>query len=1191
MICSKCAAEIADTSRFCNECGSPQKAAQGHFLDPEPKSYTPKFLAEKILTSKSAIEGERKNVTVLFADVADYTPLSEKLDPETVHLIMEGCFKILLDQVHEHQGTINQFTGDGIMALFGAPLAIENHAQNACLAAIAIQRHIEPYGQDLTDRFGIDFRMRIGINSGTVVVGSIGDDLRMDYTAIGDTTNLAARMENMARPGKILISSNTFHLVNQFFKLNSRGQVRVKGKAESMAVYEIVRERSYQSRLSKERQIYSEMVGRTKEISRLEIQVNKAIIGEGSVVNVIGDAGIGKSRLIAELKRREAMKQVTLLEGRAISIGKNLSFHPIIDLLKQWAGITEYDSDSRAFGKLDHAIRSIHPDDADEILSFVATLMGLKPVGRYAHRVEGIKGEALEKLIVKNVRELMIKGSALNPTVVIMEDLHWADTSSIEFLENLYRLAENHRILFINVFRPGYLEKRSEKITGIGKKLPIYYVEINLQPLDKTDSEALIQNMLEISGLPYTVIGRIIERAGGNPFFIEEVVRSLIDDGTIIKTDTGYQTTERINNVAIPPTINDVLIARIDRLEERTKELVKIASVIGRSFFDRIIKDVADSIENVDDKLGYLKNAQLIRDRIRMQELEYLFKHALTQEAAYESTLLPQRKLLHLRVASSIEKLFQERLHEFYGMLAYHYNMADESEKAEEFMMKAGDQALRSSASSEALHYFQEALQLYKNKFGSDVVPEKLVRFEKSIALALYNKGMSAEASEYFDKVLISYGVKWPKHLIPSVIKFSIDFLAYVTSLYLPILKWNKAASRRDNEILDLLAKKLTCASITDTLTMLKLQFIVARRLSKFKIATVDNGVEILGATSLLFSWTGLSLKLSKKVISFAKTKDSIKNIESSPMFQFAELIDNYLSGENLRNEKPYNTELVDYGLRMGELNFTTFYTYQSSLRSIERGQYDDAVMQIEKLLHIADVYDFSYAKVIYYAANTKLLMKYRKLNDAVSCSELGIEYSKKLDEKHFIISHLSYQGRMQALLGNIEATKKALQDASMLMSPLIPTFHSNDYYICQFIYDISILEHTLKEDNMALIKKHKKQALLSGKKAVKFSVKKNAADRVEIFRLMGTYYFMINKINKAILWWDKSIKQAEYMGYSLELSRTYYEIGRRSIENHKKNSKICGKIAEEHLEGARNMYIGMNLQWDLDELDKIVSY
>ena len=329
MKCPKCHYEVPEDSNFCNKCAHPLQAQeQAPPIDfTRPHSYTPKFLADKILTTRSAMEGERKRVTVLFADVAGFTSISEKLDPEQVHQIMDGCFKILMDEIHTHQGTINQFTGDGVMALFGAPLAIETHAQNACQATLAIQAAMKKYSKELATKFGLDFKMRIGLNTGPVIVGSIGDDLRMDYTAIGDTVNLASRMESMAEPGTILVSDITYKRVSQFFKFEPLGKVTVKGKEAPLDAYKLTG-KIERPGSGMNRQIFSEMVGRDDDLNKLELQVNKAASGEGSIVNVIGEAGIGKSRLIAELRNSSVMKRVTLLEGRAISIGRNLSFHP-----------------------------------------------------------------------------------------------------------------------------------------------------------------------------------------------------------------------------------------------------------------------------------------------------------------------------------------------------------------------------------------------------------------------------------------------------------------------------------------------------------------------------------------------------------------------------------------------------------------------------------------------------------------------------------------------------------------------------------------------------------------------------------------------------------------------------------------------------------------------------------------------
>ncbi|MBW1855874.1 MAG: AAA family ATPase, partial [Deltaproteobacteria bacterium] len=699
----------AEGIKFCGDCGYDLRKVQEPPSDAyiHPQSYTPKFLADKILTTKSAIEGERKLVTVLFADVANYTSMSEKLDPEQVHQIMDGCFKILMDEIHDHEGTINQFTGDGVMALFGAPLALENNAQRACYAALSIQKAMVGYSNEVKKDFDANFEMRVGLNSGTVVVGSIGDDLRMDYTAIGNTTNLAARMESMAEPGTVLVSNNTYKRVKQHFEFTPPSKKTIKGKETPQDVYRLV-DKIHRSKISSERMIQSEIVGRQVEMDRLELHVLKAINGEGSIVNIIGEAGLGKSRLIAELKTMNALRRVAVFEGRALSIGRNLGFYPIIEILKNWAKIDENDSETESIYKLESAVKNIYPEQADEIFPFIATLMGMKPFGKHAERLKGIEGEALEKLIQKNLRDLIAKASQLSPIIFIVEDLHWADNSSLELMQTLFRLAKDNRILFINVFRPFHKDTGEKLLDSVKEKYPGLHTEIFLKPLDNNQCDLLIDNLLMIKRTPGDMKGLIKKRAEGNPFFIEEVIRSFIDEGIVELKNGEFIITRKIESVVIPSTINELVMSRIDRLDERIKSLVKTASVIGRNFFHKILVEIADTVDDIDDKLGYLKEVQLILERRRMEEIEYLFKHALAQEAAYESILLKKRKELHLKVATSIERVFNKRLQEFYGMLAFHYSRGEEYEKAEEYLIKAGEEALKSSASSEALHYYQE---------------------------------------------------------------------------------------------------------------------------------------------------------------------------------------------------------------------------------------------------------------------------------------------------------------------------------------------------------------------------------------------------------------------------------------------------------------------------------------------------
>jgi class 3 adenylate cyclase/tetratricopeptide (TPR) repeat protein len=961
LACPECGTIYFSDSKFCDDCGCDlRKSVKVSVVDyTQPQSYTPKFLADKIFTNRSSIEGERKLVTVLFADVANYTAMAEKLDPEEVHQIMDGCFKILMDEIHKYEGTINQFTGDGVMALFGAPVAHEDHAQRACLAALSIQEALKDYGELLEKKFGVDFKMRTGINSGSVVVGSIGDDLRMDYTAIGNTTNLAARMESLAQTSTILVSKNTYEKVSSDFDFENLGKLEVKGKEKHQEVFKLKAQLD-RSQLGFTRKIYSEMVGRDGELDKLEFQVMKALKGEGAIVNIIGEAGIGKSRLIAELKKKEVVKKVALLEGRAISMGYNLGFHPIIDILKNWARIMEDDKGTVALDKLKKSIRSVSSEDLDEILPFVAILMGIKLKGRYAERIKGIKGDALEKLILKSIRDLLIKASEIIPLVIVIEDLHWSDISTIELMESLFRLVETQRIIIINVFRPKYTETSVRVIQTIKERFPNYYVKIELYPLDGQSSETLINNMLNIRGLPHKVKDRIIKRTGGNPFFIEEVVRSFIDEGAIVRKDNVFEVTEKINSVVIPPRINDVIMARIDRLEEKTRDLVKTASVIGRSFFYRILAEVTQTIDNLDDRLENLKEIQLIRDRIRLEELEYLFKHALAQESVYESILIQKRKALHSAIANSIESVFKVKLSEFYGMLAYHYNRAEYLDKAEKYLVKAGEEALRSSASNEALHYYLEALNVYLKKYGDAAEPEKLRIFEKNIAIASYNKGQWENAVRYINRVLERWGATFPKNRIIILFKLICDLLVVIVNLYFPPKKTKKIPTERDNEVFDLNYKKAISLVELDPNKCFIEYISTLKKLTNFDLSKLENGVGMWLSASGLFSWTGISFRLSRKLLDY--NKDVIIKKDTKEFFYYTlfELIHNTLQGKWLEVKK-YDGNLVELNLKKGEIWHVSLYMLFHGYIRICQGAFKDAEMLIDRLSEISEAYVIEY--------------------------------------------------------------------------------------------------------------------------------------------------------------------------------------------------------------------------------------
>jgi len=717
VICPNCGFGNAPNFKFCGQCGQNLQAAPEPTDYSEPQSYTPKFLADKILTNRSSIEGERKLVTVLFADVADYTALSEKLDPEEVHQIMDGCFKILMDEIHKYEGTINQFTGDGVMALFGAPVAHEDHAQRACHAALSIQKALGAYGEKVKKDCGIDFRMRIGINSGPVIVGAIGDDLRMDYTAIGDTTNLAARMESTAEPGAILVSGNTYKIAQEFFGFEPLGKIEVKGKTQAQDAFVLVKKGEVDSRIeASAARGLTRFVGRQTSMAALMEAYDKVRSGSGQVVGIVGEAGVGKSRLVLEMQNRLPANECTWLEGRCIHYGGEMAYLPILDILRSYFGIEEGYREFVIKKKLAEKICSIDAGVENKLSAFQALLsvkiddpnyMQLDPAVRKHRTFEAI-------------RDLLIRESENQPIVAVVEDLHWMDKTSGEFLNFLIDSIPGTRILLILLYRPEYIHQWGSKT---------YYTKIGLNQLGNISSAELVKAILGDGEAVPELRDLVLSKAGGNPLFVEEITHSLMEKGYIKRKNHEYILTRSASEIQVPDTVQGIISARLDRVEESLKRIMQVASVIGREFAFRILQSITGMKEDLKSCLLNLQGLEFIYEKQLFPELEYIFKHALTQEVAYSSLLLKRRKEIHEKIGGVIEELYAERLEEYYEMLAYHYERSDNKEKAFKYLDLANQKAIRANAMEEAKVYFDKAMELL------NIMPDIDRNQEKRISL------------------------------------------------------------------------------------------------------------------------------------------------------------------------------------------------------------------------------------------------------------------------------------------------------------------------------------------------------------------------------------------------------------------------------------------------------------------------
>jgi class 3 adenylate cyclase/tetratricopeptide (TPR) repeat protein len=708
--CPNCGATLPGDRKFCGECGRDlRKPKETAPLDlSQPHAYTPKHLTDKILTTRSSIEGERKLVTVLFADVANYTSLAEHLDPEQVHGIMDGCFRIVTDKTHGHEGTINQFTGDGVMALFGAPVAHEDHAQRACHAALAIQKAMAAYGEKIQREYGVDFQMRIGLNSGPVIVGSIGDDLRMDYTAVGDTTNLASRMESVADPGSIVVSGNTHKMTREYFTFESLGEVEVKGKRAPQEVYELVQASEVETRMeASEARGLTRFVGRQREMQALTEALEKVQSGSGQVVGMVGEPGVGKSRALRELRRQLAAGEATYLEGRCLHFGGAMPYLPLLDVLRSYCGIQEGDSAFVRKKKISDTVLGLG-ENLEHIIAPIQDLLSL-PVDDEAY--QKLEPKQKRERTFEALRDLLIRESQERPLVVAIEDVHWIDQTSQEFLDYLVGWLGSARILVILLYRPEYTHPWGSRS---------YYTKIGVDLLSPGPSVELLRSILGGADVAAELQVLILDRSGGNPLFVEELTRCLLENGSIRKEDHQYALNREASNLHVPGTIEGIIAARIDRLEDHLKRIMQVASVIGRGFSFRVLQAVMGTAEELKIHLRNLRRFEFVRERQILPELEYIFKHELIQEVAYNSLLATKRKEIHETIGRAIEEIHMERLEEFYERLAYHYSKSDKLEKASQYLKLSGDKSHAKHSPWEAFHLYKEALDALVRLPGSE---------------------------------------------------------------------------------------------------------------------------------------------------------------------------------------------------------------------------------------------------------------------------------------------------------------------------------------------------------------------------------------------------------------------------------------------------------------------------------------
>jgi class 3 adenylate cyclase/tetratricopeptide (TPR) repeat protein len=713
---------------------------------------------------RARVEGERKQVTVLCATMQGETSLVETLGEEGVYDLLNQVYARLIPAVQQEGGTVQDLTGDGMLALFGAPSAVENAPLHACRAALTMQAQLRAVGGEVAATHGVRLTARIGLHTGPVVVGTVGTDRRLEYKAVGDTVHGAARLAALATPGSIWLSEATARLVEGYVQSPCVGERTVPGMRGPQRVYGLEGLSDGLARFDLARQRgLTPLVGRERELALLSASLATVRQGRGGVVVLQGEPGIGKSRLVADVRHQSRPERLLWLEGRALSFGRSLSYWPFIEILKGWCGIVETDTEAQAWRKLEQAIRALFGARTPELVPYLGTVLALEIPGEYQQRVHYLDAQALGRQVFLSIHQLFAQLARRQPLLVVLEDWHWVDASSVALCEHLLPLASRLGVLFWFVTRADPADSTARIRAAAARHPSMPFQEIALVALGEDDSRQLLDTL--VGPLPEAVRSQILTKTEGNPFFVEEVVRALIAEGRLVKdTRAGAWRLARPGvALGLPDTIQEVIAARLDRLEDGVKRVVKLAAVIGRSFFLRILQAIAEAGDAVDSGLTQLEHAELIRLRQQLPEVEYIFKHALVQEAAYGSILAERRRVIHGSVAAAIERLFAERLEEFASLLAHHYALAEDWEKAQVYLFKAGDQAGRMAADAEALEHYRQAEAAYARVAAQELTPLQRAILDRKLGQAFYGVGNYGQAIEHGTRALAHLGIAYPR--------------------------------------------------------------------------------------------------------------------------------------------------------------------------------------------------------------------------------------------------------------------------------------------------------------------------------------------------------------------------------------------------------------------------------------------
>ena len=1067
--------------------------------------------------------------------------MSERLDPEEAHAIIAACLALLDRTARRHGASLVKFRGDAVLAIFGIPAAREDATRSAVNAAIEMREGIPSLCAERGWSASLD--VHIGIDSGVLVSGDVSGSEGTEIDVAGDAVNVAARLSDAAPSGQIYAGAATVSETGDEFDYEALAPLELKGKREPLEAFALT---SRESRLERRQSTFgasigAALVGREDSVALLRAELAAAGRGCGRIVSLVGEPGIGKTRLLGELRKTPEAEDFAWLEGHSLAVGQSLPFHPFADLLRRLADAGDLEG-ADAFAGLERAIDRVLHERAKEALPFLAALSGIRAPEEVRAATEDLPRDAMERRVFGSARELFRALAAERPLALVFEDLHWADRSSLELLEALLPMVSESRLLLLLIHRPG-LDRTAELLELIETRHAASYARIELTPLDESSSDTLLAEFVGDGDLPPSLRRRIGRQARGNPFYLEEVVRTLVAQGALERRTEGLFATGEVQSLEVPGTIRDVILERLDRLPESERETLQVAAVIGGRFDAEAVAEVLGDRDRAERDLASLVEKRDLERFAAPGATALTFRHPLTEEVAYSSILLARRAELHAAAARAIERRAQGDASSVAGQLAYHYGLAGDRQRAEAYLFDAGVEAARVAAPGEALHLFQEAYRIYLSLFPDGGDPEKLRELEQHIAQACFNHGDLALAVQHLNRVLELWGERVPRGRAEMLLGFARTLAGILAEPWLPWRRGTRpAASNRDREIIEVMFDRSRAQTTADTAAFLFHGMDTLRKLSRVDPATVPGAGGMFAGACGMFSFSGVSFRIGQRFLDKARPLLDPLDPAELILYGLMNFSHNLFRGD-WNDRHVLEDALVEEALRRGQLWDVTTYLGLFAKRCVHQGRFDRAEMELKRLAEIGERYDFELARQNWRAVQTFLLLEQGRLDAAC---EAAAEYVRNLEEDATRVFATGLHAKALALAGQLDAAEAAATRGEALARRLaiVPPFQASTLHSARFVIDALRFEAAQTGERVPA-RRLRRRALRSGARLQR-TARKVASKRVETARLLGRCHWLRGRHPAALRYFEASIEAGRALGARPQLARTLLEVGLR---------------------------------------------